>query len=199
MANVEQKGNPSPPDTKEQRKIELGDVKDYRYIPLEEVTAALKAFGYGPSKRRVDALYISKNGSKAVGVWRPTEEIFEGHFDGEPVLRGVEQAEAVGQTLLLKKYFAGEIPEGMSPRLTSVDLAYRNAAVPGIDINIAVEEVSSGKPIELVGFGQVLAGKKVLSEGYISGVMLPIELSRRLLNRTKEQQANAVPQFPLRG
>ncbi len=197
MVKAEQGKNPPPQDTKGKHVIEFGDIEDYRYISEKKVTAALEAFGYGFSKRRVDALYISKDGLKAVGVWRPTDEIFEGHFEGNPVLRGVEQAEAIGQTLLLQQHFTGKIPAGMSPRLTSVEITYKNAAVPGIDINIVVEEVVAGKQNELVGYGQALAGTKILSEGYIGGVMLPEAISRRLLDRTIRQQANEVPQFPL--
>lgn len=199
MPLAEQGKTPPQAGITEKRTIELGDIESYRYIPQKEIALVLEGFGYGLSKRRVNALYVSEDGSKAVGVWRPTDEIFEGHFEGELVLRGVEQAEAIGQTLLLMEHFGGKIPKGMSPRLTFVDLAYINAAVPGIDINIAVEEVSSGKPNKLLGFGQVFAGKKLLSEGYIGGVMLPVDISRKLLKRTKEQQANAVPQFSLRG
>lgn len=177
--------------------IELGNPEDYRYFSAEQVSSVLSGFGYGENMMRVHALYLHDNHSQAVGVWRASQE--DGHFKDNPVLRGVEQAEAVAQTLLVALVLANKVPEGKSVRLTSLDLDYRNTAIPPVDLNTVVLIGASEKEHEVAIYGEVRRGANILSQGYISGAILDVRLSERLLERTRRQQENAVNLFPFQG
>jgi len=80
----------------------------YRYVSTTEVTEAFEHFRYGPSKRYVDAVYISEDGKQAVGVLKVTEAHCEGHFEGETNITGVDQIEAFAQTYLVGQYALDE-------------------------------------------------------------------------------------------
>lgn len=175
-------------------KVELGNPGDYNYFSAEKVSSVFAGFGYGENMMRVHALYLHKDGSQAVGVWRATQE--EGHFKDNPVLRGTEQAEAVAQTLLVALVLANKVPEGKSVRLASIDLEYKNTAIPPVDLNTVVLLGESEKEHEVLSYGEVRRGANILSQGYVSGTILEIETSQRLLERTRRQQQNAVALFP---
>lgn len=177
--------------------IELGNPADYRYIGAADVSAALTGYGYGDNMKRVQALYISPDASHAVGVWRAPVELFEGHFIDNPVVRGVEQPEAIGQTLLAFMHFTGKIPAESSPRLTAIDMKHTNAAVPPADLNVVVATVPTDVKRGVMAFGRVLSGDRVISEGFVSGIVVPNRASVSGLERVKEQQATEVPIFPL--
>jgi len=178
-------------------RIELGNPEDYNYFPAEQVSSVLAGFGYGENMMRVHALYLHKSNSQAVGVWCAIQE--EGHFIDKPVLRGVEQAEAIGQTLLVALVLANKIPEGRAIRLGSIDFDYPSAAIPPVDFNTIVLFGDSLKEREIIGYGEVRCGPNILSQGYISGTLLENRTSERLLERTRTQQANAVTIFPFQG
>lgn len=197
MSELEPKSIVPPREKREYPKIELGYIEDYTYFSQEQVYSILSGFGYGEKMRRVNAVYINKDGLKAVGVWCAIQE--EGHFKDRPVLRGVEQAESIGQTLLVALVLGNKVPEGQSPRLTSVEIDYRNAAIPPVDLNTVVLIGESEKEHELVGYGEVRCGGNILSQAYVSGAILDNRLSERLLDRTARQQANAVALFPFQG
>lgn len=175
-------------------KIELGDKEDYIYFSQEQVYSVLLGFGYGENMMRVHALYLHKDNSQAVGVWYAQQE--EGHFKGRPVLRGVEQAEAIAQTLLVALTLANKVPEGKTVRLTSVDLDYRNTAIPPVDLNTVVLLGESEKEHEITGYGEVRCGERILTQGYVGGALLDNRLGERLLDRTRRQQENAITLFP---
>jgi hypothetical protein len=180
-------------------KIELGAKEDYIYFSQRQVYPILLRFGYGENMRRVNTLYLSKDKSKAVGVWCAIQE--EGHFIDNPVLRGVEQAEAIGQTLLVALVLANKIPEGKSVRLTSIDLDYPSTAIPPVDLDtvIMLGEFEKDKRAEITGYGEVRCGENILSQGYVSGVLLDNKLAERLLEKTRRQQGNAITLFPFQG
>jgi len=184
-------------EKREYPKIELGVPEDYDYFSAERVAGVLSGFGYGENMMRVHALYLNKENSQAVGVWRATQE--EGHFKDNPVLRGVEQTEAVAQTLLAALVLANKIPEGRAVRLGSIDFDYPSAAIPPLDLNTIVLFGDSLKEREIIGYGEVRCGSNILSQGYISGTLLENRTSERLLERTRTQQANAVTIFPFQG
>ena len=64
---------------------DFDDREIYRYVPQVEVHAALERFGFGPSRRMVDALYISPDEKIFVGVLRVDEVRCEGHLIGNPI------------------------------------------------------------------------------------------------------------------
>lgn len=184
-------------EKREYPKIELGNREDYKYFPAERVSSVLSGFGYGENMMRVHALYLHKNNSQAVGVWLATQE--EGHFIGKPLLRGVEQDEAIAQTLLVALALANRIPQGKSPRLTFVDTEKRDAVIPPFDLNTIVLIGESEKLRELIGYGEVRCGERILTQGYVGGVLLDNRLGERLLDKTRRQQENAVTIFPFQG
>lgn len=172
--------------------IEPGEPGDYSLVSSDSVAQILgEEFHYGPSKRYVDAIYVHKELPQAVGVLRVTDELCEGHFVGNPIMRGVDQAEAIAQTLLLLGKLKGNISDGQSPRLSVIDMKYANPAVPGMVLNIVVSK--GDKPMS--GFGRIYNGARLISEGRIGGDVMDSELSQRLLDRARRQiQA---PNFPL--
>lgn len=177
-------------------KIELGNPEEYIYVPREQVQSVLVGFGYGENMMRVHAMYLSPDGSHAVGVWQATQD--NGHFVGQPVLRGVEQTEAIAQTLLVAAVLTERVPEGTSPRLTWQDVENKSTAIPPVELNTVVLFCYSGNARDLIGYGEVRLGNAILTQGYIGGVLLRQDLSERMLERIKRQQATAVNPFPLR-
>lgn len=192
-------GTPDTPQPRVFPEIELGDPSEYQYIEREEVSRVLgEEFNYGPSKRLVDELYLSPDGKIAVGVLRVTEEICEGHFEGNPLMRGVDQVEAAAQTHLLRLRFSGELPQGQSPRFGAIEeFTFKNPAVPGMDLNIIAVAAPEGG---LNGFARIATGAnngKVISEGFVSGSFMPDALSTRMLDRARRQITP--PLFPRKG
>lgn len=187
-----------PREKRDYPKIELGNPEDYIYFSTERVSSVLAGFGYGENMMRVHALYLHEDNSQAVGVWHATQE--EGHFKDNPVLRGVEQAEAIAQTLLVALILANKVPEGKSVRLASIDLDYKNTAIPPVDLNTVVllgEE--SGKGRNVISYGELFLGPNILSQGYVRGTIMETRTSERLLDTVRRQQANSVTLFPSQG
>lgn len=185
-------------EKREYPKIELGNREDYKYFSAEQVSSVLSGFGYGENMMRVHALYLHKDNSKAVGVWRATQE--DGHFINKPVLRGVEQYEAVAQTLLVALVLADKIPpEGKSVRLSSVGFDNAKPAIPPVELNTVLLFGDIEDEHNLTGYGEVRRGTNILSQGYVSGAILDRGFSEALLARTQRQQKNAVNLFPFQG
>ncbi len=175
--------------------IEIGDKVEYRYMDTVETSKALKQYGYGPKKRFVDALYISPDNSKAVGVLRVTEELCVDHFVGNPVFRGFDEGEAIAQTLLLLKHFSGEIGEGYTPRLEESTVFPMWPVVPPVDVNIVVAKFEDNS---FGGYGRIFCGKTVVAEGIITGSLIPKELGDQIISRRKRIQANSASLFPVK-
>lgn len=171
----------------------------YRYVSVAEVTEAFEHFRYGPSKRYVDAVYVSEDGKHAVGVLRVTEAHCEGHFEGEPILRGVDQIEAFAQTYLLGQYALGRIPQELGPLFAEAHASFKNPVKPGAILNMYVEQVDAGQSGNVFSAkGKTLSGDVLISEMEISGAMLPTALLPRLIARSARQQAGTPPKFPIR-
>ena len=184
--------------------VENGEEEQkYRYVSTTEVRKAFEHFGYGPSKRYVDALYISEDGKKAVGVLKVTEEQCKDHFEGQPVLRGVDQIEALGQTYLLSQYLQGRIPKNLGPLFAEVDkVHFKNPARPGAVLNMHVEEIPTDKTSGNVfsARGRIMSGEVLISEiESFSGALLPIALLPRLMDRSARQQASTSSPFQIQG
>lgn len=170
----------------------------YRYVSTAEVADAFEHFRYGPSKRYVDAVYVSADGKQAVGVLKVTEAHCEGHFDGEPILRGVDQIEAFAQTYLLGQYALGRIPQELGPLFAEAHASFKNPVRPGAVLNMYVGQVDDQGSNIFSAKGKTLSGDVVVSEMEISGAMLPIAILPRLIARSARQQASIPPKFPIR-
>lgn len=171
----------------------------YRYVSTTEVRQAFEHFGYGPTKRYVDALYVGDG--QVVGVLKVTPEHCEGHFEGQPVLRGVDQIEALGQTYLLSQYVQGRIPENLGPLFAEVNkVHFKNPARPGAILNMYVEEIPTDKTSDNVfsARGRIISGEVLISEvESFSGAMLPTALLPRLMDRSERQQASTPSPFQI--
>lgn len=175
---------------------ELGDKEEYTYFPKEVVSEVLGAFGYGPTKKWVDAMYIGPDQSIGVGVLRVTERRCQDHFG---VLRGVDQAEALAQALLLLYKFTGDLPADQRPimkELESVD--FNRPVVPGIDLNLVVKKLPS-RGHYFSGEGWALRGDSVsVHLSAIVGLVLSAPSLERYLAGEKRDQENSSPRFPLK-
>lgn len=174
-------------------RFEIGEVSEYEYFSPEQTDRMLTQLHYGASKKLVDAIYIHKNRKQAVGVLKVTGEMCEGHFDSGPVMRGVDQMEAGGQVLLLLKNLSGELPEGMSPRLTEMsNVRFIGAAIPGMTLNIAV---LANPEAPIGGLVRITNGTNEISEGELRGVTIKQRISDRLLEMAR--RGIQEPTFPI--
>ncbi|OGH13254.1 MAG: hypothetical protein A2687_03880 [Candidatus Levybacteria bacterium RIFCSPHIGHO2_01_FULL_38_26] len=177
--------------------IEIGDPREYSYFSREQVSSVLSGFGYGENMMRVHGLYLNTDRSISVGIWNATQE--EGHFIEKPVLRGVEQAESIAQTMLASLVLAERMPQGQSVRLTSIDVDYRNAAIPPIELNTIVLLNESENSRAVTCYGEVRCGDSMLSQGFVRGALLDRSISERLLERTARQQSGRTNLFTFKG
>lgn len=178
--------------------IELGDPTSYLYISHREVTSALEEFGYGPTKRFVDALYIAPDQQLGVGVLQVTQERCEDHFVNRPILRGVDQIEAMGQTLLLLLHFTGRIQEDHGPLFKAAEeVKWELPAVPPVDLNIVVKILET-QGSQVTAYSQVMCGETIIARGMVSGVLAPRRAVNILCERRLRVQFRTVPLFKLR-
>ena len=182
------------PYQEDEQSREPENPENYRYIPRSEVSEALDAFGYGSTKKFVDALYIHPDGNSGVGVLKVTEEHCKDHFG---LLRGVDQGEAIAQTLLLLHKFVTGIPDGQSPLLEHAEVDLKNPALPGSVLNITVNETSSDEN-SFTGQGAITSGNKITAQGVVSGRVISTELLTRLIERSKRQQVGTRSRFQIK-
>jgi hypothetical protein len=165
---------------------------EYRYVARNEITQALDQYGYGPTKKYVDALYVHESGNKGVGLLHITDDHCRDHFG---VFRGVDQAEAMGQTLLLVHHFTAGIPAGHSPLLRHMTVGYENPALPNMLLNIIVRKGESDHR-GFTGDGIVFSGDIVLSKGSVQGRMIRTDTLAKLLQRSRKIQERSHVVFP---
>lgn len=166
---------------------------EYRYVPQAEVSKTLESFGYGPSKKYVDALYIGNN--IGIGVLQVTDDHCRDHFG---VFRGVDQGEAAGQTLLLFLHFTVGIPGGQSPLLQGITVQTENPAFPGSVLNISVTKAAP-EGNSFSGKGIITSGSVPISRVEISGRTIRSDLLQRLIERSRRIQGKSVTKFPFKG
>lgn len=174
-----------------QYRIELGEREGYRYVPKADVKAALLLFGLGESKQMVDAVYIAKDLSKAIGVLQVKKE--EDHLIGNPIFQGVLGAEAMAQTWILWKMFAGQMNDRQTARFKGLDkVRFRHALYPGAVVNIAITNL----PDPDKAYGQILLGKTVLTEAELEAVVIEKDQAEDNAKRRKKIQESTKPLFP---
>lgn len=186
--NLKETGHPQHFDPREALQYD-------RYVSADETRKVLEELGYGPTKMFVEALYIHKDGNKAVGVLNVTEEHARDHFG---VFRGVDHVEAVGQTILALQYISGKIPEGKVPTLKSITIDSHNVAFPGSVLNIAVT-MNDPEGDFFSGKGTVFSRGKIISEVGGVGRMIDKDLLDRMISRERDRQDRNPPLFPLKG
>lgn len=169
--------------------------EDFFYFPPSGVTPLLESFGYGSTKRLIDALYAEPVTRLGVGILLVTEERCKDHFG---VLRGVDMVEAVTQTLLAANFMGRGIEAGSKPifqRIEGMDFYF--PATIGATLNVVVDTLEDEGDI-VRGYGWVLRGRSVLAEGIVQG---RIRLEREFnvgIRRAGQLQAREMPLFGLR-
>lgn len=172
---------------------ELQDPNVYTKFSKDQVSNALSEFGYGPTKKLVDSLYIHPDTNVGVGVLTITKEHCRDHFG---IFRGFDQAEAIGQTGLLIAKFSGKIPSGHHPLLTSTEgFDWDLPVVEGAILNLIVQP----QDLESAEFkveGQVVIGKVVVAHGKVAGTIAKQMAVDVLIARRRQIQARTEPLFP---
>ena len=127
------------------------------------------AWRRGDSNRRepgatsilVDAVTEHEDGRRIVGVKNVTvtEEFFQGHFPGHPIMPGVLIIEAMAQVggMLLMGYFEGQNVEDKVVYFMSLDnVKFRRPVVPGDQIRFELDMLQfRGKTCRMKGVGYV--------------------------------------------
>lgn len=167
---------------------------EYLYIPREATTEYLENFGYGSSKRLVDALYLSPDRSIVVGILMVNEARCRDHFG---VFRGVDGVESMAQTLLLAEGYDHQFFKGNRPIFTAIsDVVFLKPAVeePPVVLNVIVERIGASER----GFGGrawVLRGTDILTQGVVRGDLLTEREYAVFTRRTQSLQDRNVPIF----
>lgn len=169
------------------------DYQAYRYISTAEVSQALEGFGYGPSKKYVDALYIRSDEKQGVGVLKINEEHCRDHFG---LFRGVDQGEAVAQTLLLLHKFIVGIPDGQSPLLQEITVNVNNPVSPDAVLNMSVE-IGDPEGNVFSGNGKILSGEIEISRVNVRGRILSSDLLQKLIERSMKAQRKSPTRFSI--
>lgn len=176
--------------------IELINPEQCRVYNQETVAADLEAMGFGPSKRLVDAMYISEDNEYGIAVVRVNKERCQDHFlaPNPQIFRGHDQGEAMAQGVLLLGVYSGKITGENIVTLGEVWEQFDRPAFPGTDLNIVV---TTEKQEGILGYGEVYAGRRMLTAGYVRGNIASRERVGKILDRMKREQAKAIPVFPM--
>ena len=129
----------------------------------------------------VDRIIELEPGVKAVAIKNVTinEEIFNGHFPGEPVLPGVLMVEAMAQIGGIVALSASEDNKGKLAFFASIDnVRFRKPVVPGDQVRFEVET------LKLKGSVAKMQGK-----GYVDGQLVVEAIVMFSLVKTNQPQA----------
>lgn len=172
--------------------LELVNKETCRVYGRETVAQSLESIGFGPSKRLVDAMYVTADNQYGIAVVRVDEERCKDHFIGNPVFRGNDQAEAMAQAILLLGIYSGKVGLDEMVTLGETWVQFDRPAFPGIDLNIVVKiEDQDG----ILGYGEVYAGNRLLTAGFVRGNIAPSDRMGKILKRLRREQAKAIPVF----
>lgn len=170
---------------------ELQKPSAYSSFSKDQVSRSLSELGYGPSKKLVDSFYLYAHDLIGVGVLTVTHEHCLDHFQ---VFRGVDQVEAVAQTLILMYKFSGNLENNQRPLFKSIQgFEFDLPVVEGAVLNFLVRSIVSD---EFKGEGQVLVGKEVIAGGIIQGAAITEEFVERYMERRRRIQTRTSPLFP---
>lgn len=118
------------------------DKGEFNYFSPAATQKAYSNLGFGLEGRLIGAVYVKDDGSLAVGVMATTAEQYRDHFRTLPIVRGVDQLKAMGQTRELLTYFAPDSKTSGPEQggFTSVQHAVFNSMIlPPHAVNVAVE------------------------------------------------------------
>ncbi len=175
------------------QKVEWGTTSDYVYIPPLQTSGFLTRFGLEESWQMIESLYVAKDNTRAVGVYRVTPERFEGHLIGNPLFQGVLNPEAAAQTWIVWKMFQQEMTDDQTALFAAIDgFQFRRPLFPGTTVNFGI--VKTDNPNRL--YVQVFVGDHVLTDGYIEAAVVSKEDADNRKKQALKQQERALPLFP---
>ena|SRR3989344_2876252 len=170
------------------------EIQGFQYTPPEEITSFLTDFGYGPTKKLIDAYYLSPDKSVGVGVLQVKEETCLDHFG---ILRGVDTIESIAQAYVLYLYKTGIVSIGR-PLFAGIENAeFGKIATPGAILNTVVQRTKSPEG-EFSAHGWVLRSRTLITEADISGVIAGGNNMESLKKRAASLQTREQPIFPLK-
>ncbi|MBR6663510.1 MAG: 3-hydroxyacyl-ACP dehydratase FabZ [Alphaproteobacteria bacterium] len=124
----------------------------------------------------VDRLEVEVPGEKGVGTKNVTmnEEFFQGHFPGNPVMKGVLQVEAMAQTAgaIVISAIENFAENKKSVLFMSIDgVKFRKPVKPGDQLKMHVEKIRERRNI-YVFKGQSLVDGQVVSEAEFTAMIV---------------------------
>ncbi len=154
----------------EQRRLKGRPRVDPDQTPIYDIETIQKLLPHRYPFLMVDKI-LEMTDEYIVGVKNITfnESLFQGHFPGQSIFPGVLQIEAlaqVGGVFVLSKV---EDPENWSTLLLKIDNAkFKNKVVPGDQLILKMEMVSSIRRGITLMFGSAYVGNKLVSEAEIT-------------------------------
>lgn len=125
-------------------------------------------------------------GKSASGFYSADDEVFVGHFPGNPILMGVREIEALAQlgcfTAMLGKEKQGVLFAGIE----KVD--FLAPVFPGSVLELYIEMLKPEKEGQFKGVGHTAVNGTTAMTTTITGAMMPIEKMDKLLAIAKRRQ-----------
>ena len=115
---------------------------------------------------------VETENGKPVGYFTVTAEVCEGHFPGQPVMRGVDRIEMIGLMLGIAALKSGkiQIPEDHWPVLTDTGRSsFRGYVHPGDLVRLEVSLTKETRKY-IEGNGKAFVGDNVVAE--VEGVKI---------------------------
>lgn len=139
----------------------------------------IEVIPHRPPHLWLDGVTELEVGVSAKGFWTPGEEHFLGHFEGMPLLPGVDQIEALAQ---LGAYLA--MVDSEKPQLVLFrgieDAGFERSVKPEEVLDLAVEIIErDGRDFKGRGIAEVSG--IVACRATIAGTLLPEKVARRML------------------
>jgi UDP-N-acetylglucosamine acyltransferase len=161
-------------------------------LPVPTITpAAIDRFNYRYPTPLVDAIVSHERGRalEAVKSVTVSEDFFQGHFPGQPVMPGVLMIESLAQAAAILVLDRDSEPAGARAWLRGVDgVKFRRQIVPGDRLRLAVRLVAERGPIARVA-GQAMLDDQVVAEATL---VIAVDRTRVAIHPTANVDPAAV-------